>query len=41
MIEKCNRSAAIHSKMPTHGFFEEINGECHWRMEPMVAMPLR
>lgn len=39
-MEKCNRFAVILDKMPAHGLIEEINGECHWRMEPMVALSL-
>ena len=34
------RFDSIIDKMLAHGFIEEQNGVCHWRKEPMVAMPL-
>ena len=35
------RFDSIIDKMLVHGFIEELNGVCHWRKEPIAAMPLR
>ena len=35
------RFDAIINKMLAHGFIEEQDGVCHWRKEPMEAMPLK